>query len=86
MRVRARSRAQHLRHAFELAQLELELRFLQEVNGCAKAPTTGPCATDDVAMCALVLAKQILGDAGGYGAAMSSQHCLRGAFREYLLP
>ncbi|HWA09030.1 MAG TPA: diaminopimelate decarboxylase [Opitutaceae bacterium] len=25
-------------------------------------------------------------NAGGYGAAMSSQHCLRGAFREYLLP
>jgi len=25
-------------------------------------------------------------NAGGYGAAMSSQHCLRGRFREYLLP
>ena len=25
-------------------------------------------------------------NAGGYGTAMSSQHCLRGAFREYLLP
>ena len=54
--------------SFPDRQLELELRFLQEVNGCAKAPTTGPCTTDDVAMCALVLAKQILGDAGGYGA------------------
>ncbi len=25
-------------------------------------------------------------NAGGYGSAMSSQHCLRGGFREYLLP
>jgi hypothetical protein len=42
-------------------QLELELRFLQDVNGSAKAPTSGPCTTDDVAVTLMVLTHQILG-------------------------
>ncbi len=37
-------------------QLQLELQFLQDINGAAKAPTTGPVTTDDVAIATMVVA------------------------------
>lgn len=42
-------------------QLELELRFLRDVNGSPKAPTAGPIRLDDTAICVMVLVQQILG-------------------------
>ncbi len=46
-------------------QLQLELQFLQEHHGTAKAPTTGPVTTDDAAVCLMVVVHHLLrGDAG----------------------
>jgi len=43
-------------------QLELELRFLQDVNGRPKAPTAGPVRTDDAAIAVMVVAHELLGE------------------------
>ncbi|MGE0000280.1 MAG: hypothetical protein AB7U39_25465 [Ilumatobacteraceae bacterium] len=50
----------HVRSYYD-RQLDLELRFLQDVNGSPKAPTTGPIRTDDVAVSVMVVVNQLLG-------------------------
>jgi hypothetical protein len=51
-------------HCYPEAQLERELRALQEVSGKVAAPTSGPVITDDQAVTAMVLTEQVLKQAG----------------------
>ena len=51
-------------HCYPEAQLERELRALQEVSGRVAAPTSGPTVHDDQAVTAMVLTEQLLKQAG----------------------
>jgi len=44
------------------AQARMELEYLQEINGRVRAPTTGPCRTDDMFDVMSTLTPELLGD------------------------